>query len=315
MTGFSADADGDDVPRVSAGIEVGTTSIDWMLVSPLGAILDKGSQETDQQNPRHQIKQLAHDLLQRNPGIDGFGVVVPGIVDEKRGVAIYAANIEMRNAHIAADIKNLTGIPTLLGHDGRAAGLAEKYMGAGKGANSFLMIPIGVGISMAACVDGNLLSGDTFSAGEIGHSPIYPTGDLCRCGQYGCLEVYASTDGMARRYSFLKGHELGAHEIQDRLGVDNIADEVWNTAVRALALGLVHLIMALDPSRIIVGGELASAGPLLLDPLHENLASLLQWRDPPEIVRAHLGSSATGWGTAILASMAASHTSHERWQA
>ena len=116
------------------------------------------------------------------PGLVGFGLICPGLVDEEKGAVIYAANLELRGVELARAVEDATGVPAALMHDGRAAGLAEGLLGAGRGASSFLMMPIGTGISVALMLGGSLWSGATFSAGEVGHAPVFPGGESCRCG-------------------------------------------------------------------------------------------------------------------------------------
>ena len=81
------------------------------------------------------------------------------------------------------------------------------------------------------------------------------------------LEVYASAKGIARRYARLSGHDIGAKAIEERLDDDLIARDVWTTAVAALAMSLAHLVLAVDPERIIIGGGLSHAGDTLLLPI------------------------------------------------
>ena len=122
-----------------------------------------------------------------------------------------------------------------------------------------------------------------------------PRGESCRCGSRGCLEVYASAKGIARRYFQATGENIGTKAIEKAIGTDPVATEVWGTAVRALALSLTHMTLTVDVERIIIGGGLSHAGENLLAPLREELASMLTFRDAPTIVRASLGGSGGRW--------------------
>ena len=134
---------------------------------------------------------------------------------------------------------------------------------------------------------------------------MVPGGEECPCGQRGCLEVYASGGGVARRYVAMGGAEYSSREIVARLGFDQLADQVWGDAVRVLAQGLAILTLLLDPRVIVIGGGFAQAGETLLGPVRERLADLLVWRDRPEVVQSVLGDEAGRTGAAILAFHAA----------
>ena len=289
---------------VFAGIDIGGTSIKWMIVDEAGTILTQGNEPTDRVAVAEQVGRIGARLASDYPGLVGFGLICPGLVDEARGTVVYAANLELRGVQLARAVEEATGVPTALMHDGRAAGLAEGLLGAGRGASSFLMMPIGTGISVALMLGDNLWSGATFSAGEVGHAPVFPGGESCRCGSRGCLEVYASAKGIARRYEQATGEDIGAKAIE----------AVWETAVRALALSLTHMTLTVDVERIIIGGGLSHAGENLLAPLRAEFASMLTFRDAPEIVRASLGGAGGRWGAAILAARVGGSTCYERWQ-
>ena len=299
---------------VFAGIDIGGTSIKWMIVDEAGAIATQGNERTDREAVAPQVGRIGARLAGEFPGLVGFGLICPGLVDEEKGAVIYAANLELRGVELARAVEDATGVPAALMHDGRAAGLAEGLLGAGRGASSFLMMPIGTGISVALMLGGSLWSGATFSAGEVGHAPVFPGGESCRCGSRGCLEVYASAKGIARRYEQATGEDIGAKAIEKAVGTDPVATDVWGTAVQALALSLTHMTLTVDVERIIIGGGLSHAGDNLLAPLRAQFASMLTFRDAPEIVRAALGGAGGRWGAAILAARVGGSSYYDRWQ-
>lgn len=307
-------ATGEDGP-LYAGIDIGGTSVKWMIVDETGRELRSGAERTDAGGIAEQTRRLAAGLVASMPRIAGVGASCPGIIDEDEGRVLFASNLALEGIGLRRLIEEAAGRPTALIHDGRAAGLAEGILGAGRSVSSYIMIPIGTGISAAYVFNGRPWAGATFSAGEIGHSPVFPEGEPCTCGQFGCLEVYASAKGLARRYASASGERIGARGVQDRLGTDPIADEVWSTGVRALAIALTQLTLALDPQRFIIGGGLSKADGALLDPLREELAGRLRWRPVPEIVRAGLGETAGRWGALIAATRAAGSRCADSWPA
>src|SRR5690242_2665145 len=128
------------------------------------------------------------------------GVVVPGIVDDARGVAVWASNLGWRDLPVTAPLADLLGVPVALGHDVRAGLRAEVAWGAATGSRNVLFIPLGTGIAGALMLDGHVIAADGW-AGEIGHVVVEPDGLPCACGQRGCLETVASAAAVARAYA------------------------------------------------------------------------------------------------------------------
>ena len=110
---------------VFAGIDIGGTSIKWMIVDEAGTILTQGNEPTDREAVAEQVGRIGARLASDYPGLVGFGLICPGLVDEARGTVVYAANLELRGVQLARAVEEATGVPTALMHDGRAAGLAE----------------------------------------------------------------------------------------------------------------------------------------------------------------------------------------------
>ena len=133
------------------------------------------------------------------------GLVVPGVVDAQHGIAVYATNIGWRDLPIRQIVSEAVGLPVILDHDVRAAGLAELELGAGRGALEMLFVALGTGIAAAVITRGRLATGATGMAGELGHLPVVPDGEWCACGQRGCTETYASGAALSRRYSAISG--------------------------------------------------------------------------------------------------------------
>lgn len=300
--------------RSYAGIDIGGTSVKWIIVNSDGHIVDEGKAISDTENIVEQVAVISVELRQKHPNVESIGVITPGLVDEDNGRVIYASNLALKDTPLAERVVKACALPTVVGHDGRSAGLAEGILGAGKGANSYVMIPIGTGISAAIWTGKHMVSGAQFSAGEIGHVPIVVGGDLCSCGQRGCLEVYASARGIARQYAQMTGKDIGTRAIEKRLGVDPIADQVWEQALRTMALALAQLTFTIDPERIIIGGGLSRAGEIYMSPLRSYVSELMAWREPPKIVTASLGDMAGRWGAVILACQLVNSQVYRQWE-
>src|SRR5450756_1693409 len=116
------------------------------------------------------------------------GLVVPGLVDDHGGVALYSENIGWHDVPFRDRVAERCGLPVGFGHDVRAGGLAERMLGAARGVDDVLFLPIGTGISGAMYVAGNLV--ENMYGGEIGHIDV-GSGEDCACGAHGCLEAIA----------------------------------------------------------------------------------------------------------------------------
>ncbi|MGW1773677.1 ROK family protein [Streptomyces sp. NPDC002104] len=232
------------------------------------------------------------------------GVAVPGIVDAENGIAVYAANLGWRDVPMRELLgRRLGGIPVALGHDVRTGGLAEGRIGAGRGADRFLFVPLGTGIAGAIGIAGRIEAGAHGYAGEIGHIVVRPGGPACGCGQRGCLETLASASAVSRAWAAASGDpEADAADCAKAVeSGDERALEVWLAAIGALADGLVTAITLLDPRTLIIGGGLAEAGETLFTPLRTAVEERVTFQRLPHIVPAALGDTAGCLGAGLLA--------------
>jgi len=230
------------------------------------------------------------------------GLAVPGIVDEVGGVAAYSANIGWRDVPLVALVRERLGLPTALGHDVRTGGLAEARLGAGRGVDQLLFVPIGTGIAGAHVVAGHPFAGAHGAACELGHIVVRRDGRPCGCGRRGCLEAEASARAVATRYAEATGETVTAAEVAARaLAGEGAASAVWRDTIDALADGLLTAITLYDPELIVLGGGLAEAGDHLLKPLTEAIDARRRFEVAPDLVRAQLGDQAGCLGAALLA--------------
>lgn len=306
QTGPAESADDD----VIVALDVGGTSIKCALVGR------DGSQHHRERHPTgtdrgpaavvDTIGTIADGLADkaRANGLTpvAVGLAVPGVVDESTGVAVWSANVGFRDVPLRDLVATRLGLPTALGHDVRAGGVAEARLGAGRGADHLLFGAIVTGIAAAHVVGGSTFVGAHGAAGELGHLVVRPGGARCGCGQNGCLEAVASAAGVGRRYAELAGTPAVAAEVVDRMRAgEAIATEVWTETVAALADGLAAAQALLDVRTIVIGGGLAEAGAELLAPLRVALRQRLTFHREPRLLRAALGDEAGCLGAALLA--------------
>jgi glucokinase len=233
--------------------------------------------------------------------VRAVGLVVTGIVDERRGMAVHSENVGWRNVPVRSLVEQATGLPVGFGHDVRAGTLAEWRLGAGRGLEDLVFVPIGTGVSAGIILQGRLITGGGY-AGEIGHLDV-GHGEPCPCGGRGCVEALASAAAIARRYAAVSGRPVaGAREVAERMVAgDPAARRVWNDATGALALALAWISVVLAPQAILLGGGLARSGSLLLEPLAQALGRHLGVVRRPQLLPAALQDDAGFLGAALLA--------------
>ncbi|SCD39404.1 glucokinase [Streptomyces sp. BpilaLS-43] len=248
------------------------------------------------------LRDLHRSAVTRELTVHGAGVVVPGVVDEENRTAVYSANLGWRDLPLAALIEDASGLPVSLGHDVRAGGAAECRLGAARGARDVWFVPVGTGISAAVFCDGRPVRAHGY-AGELGHVVVEPDGEPCSCGARGCLETVASAAAIAATYSARSGrHVDGAAKVAALLARDDPdARAVWDRAVDALATAFATVTALLAPEVVVLGGGLAEAGALLLDPLRASLARRLTFQRRPELVPAALDDMAGCLGAGLAA--------------
>ena len=248
---------------------------------------------------------LAAELTADHPDVvpQAAGLVVPGIVDEAKGVAVWSSNVGFRDVPMRALLAERLGMPAALGHDVRAGGMAEARLGAGRGEPHVLFLAIGTGIAAAHVVDGRAFAGAHGAAGEVGHVIVRPGGPPCLCGSRGCLEAVASASAVGRRYAELSGiADAAAFDVAARAAAgEPLATAVWTEAVEALADGLLTAQALYDAGIVVLGGGLAEAGEALLVPLRTALDQRITFHRIPRLVRAQLGDTAGCLGAALLA--------------
>lgn len=295
------------VPPAVLALDVGGTDIKAAVVDQCGVTAQFLSRRTGADRGPDavvaEVRSVAVELARSVAGrckVVAAGVAVPGFVDPDSGIAHASTNIGWKDVPLRRLLSGDLNLPVAVDHDVRAAGLAEARLGYGRDVADFGFVAIGTGIAVAIVADGVVRHGSAGRAGELGHIPVYPGGARCECGRRGCLEAYASAAAIARRYAAASGNTLTAAEISTRLSTDSIAAHVWESAISALALALATHITLLDPQLVVLGGGLARAGQMLLEPLSAELSALLRRADPPVRI-SQLGINAGLLGAATLA--------------
>jgi glucokinase len=221
------------------------------------------------------------------PTIAGVGIGSPGPLDRESGIVLNTPNLGWRNFPLRDLISNEVGVPCWLDNDANCATFGEWWMGAGSGARSLIGVTLGTGIGGGIVLDGELYHGVSDAAGEIGHMTIDFTGRKCKCGNYGCLEAYASGPNIAARA--VEGIEAGAESSLldmvdgqlDRIEAhtvyeavvqgDTYANEVMVETAKILGAGVANLINIFNPECVVIAGGVTRAGDHLFVPLRSEI--------------------------------------------
>jgi glucokinase len=284
------------------GIDVGGTTIKAIRVSDDGRVLAEHRVPTPNPDPTGELlTEAVAEVVSAMGGHGGapVGVVVPGLVDEIRGVAVHSVNLGYRDAPLRDLLQQRLGTAVALSQDVRAGAVAEQRSGAGRGIEGGVtFLAIGTGIAAAFLVDGRtIVSGG--HAGEVGQ-PVIVSGPFAGLR----MEQVASASATARRAG-----EPDARAVAQRVAEgDPGAAAVWADTVGVLADMLVGIVAVVAPPTVILGGGLAQAGDLLLDPLRVELGRRLGVLRPPKLVPAQHGDIAAALGAAFLATDLATTT-------
>jgi glucokinase len=295
---------------VVIAIDVGGTGMKCALVDGTGSLLHTERHPTGASRGPEAVVATILDVAaglsaraeSRGEAARAVGIVVPGVVDERNGVATWSANVGFRDVPLRDLLTKRLDLPAALGHDVRAGGVAEARLGAGRGYGHLIFLAIGTGIAGAHVVDGVAFAGAHGAAGEVGHLIVRPGGPKCGCGARGCLEAVASGAAIGRTYAERTGTTATAADVAARAAAgEPAAQAVWADAVDALADGLHATVTLNDPEVVVVGGGLAEAGDALLVPLDAALGGKLTFQRKPALVRAALGDEAGCLGAGLLA--------------
>jgi glucokinase len=309
-------------------VDMGGTSMKLGMVDLHGRVIGEMERPTlGQEGPDGVIRRMighARELADLTGTswnqVAGVGVGLPGFLDIPRGVVKHMTNLgwkdSWKDVPIRERLQEAWQVPVAIDNDANVAALGEAWCGAGVGVSDLVCVTLGTGVGGGIISGGRLLHGMNGFAGEIGHILVAPDGYPCNCGQRGCLETVASATGMIRMATEAAGSEKPTvikelaekgelttrHLFEAAERGDEVAREVIQTAVDALARAMAMLSVVLNPARFVIGGGVSKAGEALLAPLREAYGRYAQAnvRQGVEIVGARLGNSAGFIGAAGL---------------
>ncbi|HIA46535.1 MAG TPA: ROK family protein [Candidatus Hydrogenedentes bacterium] len=303
---MGADVSGEDY---ILGVDIGGTEIKIVRVTPEGEVLDVHRIETKENTDDVEvddwpayvhmwIDSIQEDYSQRAIVI---GISAPGLVaSDNRSIAWMQGRMEALQGVDWTEVFELkTIIPVI--NDAHAALLGECWKGPAAGYRNAIMLTLGTGVGGAILVNGELLQGGIGRAGHLGHICLDAHGEPDIVNTPGSLEDAIGNCTIEKRSG---GRFTSTHALVDaHASGDEDATRVWLESVHHLACALVSFINIVDPEVMVLGGGIAGAGDLLLEPLRAEM-SKLEWRphgDAVPIVIASLGDLAGAYGAAYFA--------------
>jgi predicted NBD/HSP70 family sugar kinase/DNA-binding transcriptional ArsR family regulator len=204
----------------------------------------------------------------------GAGMGLPGPILQEDGVVGSSAILPgWVGVPAVAEMRRRLEVPILVDNDANLGALAEAAFGAGQDATDLIYLKVASGIGAGLLLNGRLYRGTGGLAGELGHFLVDPSGLVCRCGNRGCLETLAATGALVELLRRSQGEEMTVQRMLDLARAGDIGcRRVIADAGRAIGRAVSMLINVLNPELVVVGGDLAAAGDLLLDGVRDSIA-------------------------------------------
>lgn len=271
-------------------VDLGGTRLRVAVVSPAGELLYQEQQPTPPSRPDilAQMWALLHRgrdwAVNQGATLGGIGISTGGRVDFARGEVVDATALlpDWRRVPLRELALAQVGLPTWVDNDGNCAALGELWFGAGRDCRHFVNVVVGTGIGGGVVLNGQVLRGADSAAGELGHVSVDYQGPVCNCGNWGCVELFASGSGLANLAQTLweagllqfthknitSAQDITALDVGEAARLGNpVAQDLIQRAGRILGTALTSLLHTLNPERVIVGGSVLDLGESYWHPL------------------------------------------------
>jgi glucokinase len=311
------------------GIDLGGTNIKAAMVdTETGEITATRSTPTKAREGHDvviaEMAKLVDEIItvggQTKKEIGGIGVGLPGLIDLEKGLTVFLTNLpgNWRNVGVRDQLSKLTNLPVSLLNDARSMTLGEWRFGAGQGVD-IACYTLGTGIGGGLVINGRLILGPSGSAGELGHISIDINGPQCGCGGRGCIEAFASGPAIAAMgmKAVVQGRDTAIADLaggdlnritpelisEAAQSGDPVAIEIYEFAGMIIGAGIANVVTTINPRRVVIGGGVAAAGELILDPIRRSMNErvFLTDTDLVDVVPARLGNNAGLIGAALWA--------------
>jgi predicted NBD/HSP70 family sugar kinase len=254
--------------RLRLGVDVGGTKTQAVLlddadeVISTARVLTRRGAEGVAATVLEVVAALGHPL----DALFSVGVGVPGLIDTDTGVVRSAVNLDLKDCPLAETLTAMFGVPVRVENDAKATALGAVRL-MPEAAGSLAYLNFGTGTSLAFVVDGRLVRGHLNASGEIGHIVIDPEGEMCACGQRGCLETVIGGRNLRARLERL-GLDLRTLAVDD---ATSVAQSEYARLVGGIVTAISIAGLLLDPKVIVIGGGVITACPAIVTAVRTRL--------------------------------------------
>lgn len=309
------------------GLDVGGSNLVAGVVDKDYRLIGKSERPTNAGRP---MDEIIFDMVEvsmeaiRASGLEmsrisSWGIGMPSCINRKTNLLVHANCFGWKNVPIYDCLKGRLPLPVYIENDANCATYGEALAGAARGYKNVLMLTLGTGVGGGIIIDGKIYAGADNMGAELGHTKLVYDGELCTCGQKGCLEAYCSSTALRRiasqamlehpdsqmvRLCREYGTEVNGKVIfQAAKEGDDVAMKIVNDCIAHLAAGISTFITIFRPEIIVLGGGIAESGDFLLEPLNRAVGCCTFGASEigvPPIVKARLGNDAGIIGAALL---------------
>ncbi|MGG1679819.1 ROK family transcriptional regulator [Neobacillus sp. NRS-1170] len=295
----------------SVGLEIDKLIINIGIVNYIGEIVAWQTTPRDEREGYEEtlkkVRKNIRELIDKNrvpvEKILGIGVGLPGSIDYMNGVVKISEQLKWKNKNLAKDLQQLTGFGVIIDNELKMKIIAENFKGRARDSQNAVLMGIGSGIGAAIILNGEIYRGDSNDAGEIGHTVIDPTGNVCNCGKIGCLASYISEGAII----------ADSRKVKDIQTIDEVFDacrkrESWainimDRTATYIALALSNILCLYNPEMIILSGNTIEKLPEIKGSIKQK-CELYVWeplKARVKIVYSQLGDQGVVLGAAIQA--------------
>jgi N-acetylglucosamine repressor len=258
------------------GVDIGPDMIECVMADLSGKISNRSSSKLSTPITNSQfltiLKECIHTCIgsppTSNDKIIGIGVAMHGVVEVETGTSLVAPILGLKNIPIKEELEKEFDLDVKVENDARAIALGESWFGDHGPLESMLVVNIGRGVGAGLVMNGNLYHGSDDIAGEVGHMTIDLHGDVCECGNRGCLQTFITGPAIARRAQ----HELSGEQLYELAvnGDENILSAFKETG-EIIGVGLTNLIHIINPEKIVLSGGVTKSKKLILPEIRKTI--------------------------------------------
>lgn len=274
--------------KYTIGVDIGGTNIVVGIIDEDYKVVIKKSFKT---NAPRSAEEICEDIITTykkiaseagiNPNeLTEIGIACPGII--KKGVVVSATNLKFTDTPLKAIIEEKTGLHCEVCNDANAVALAEFIISGDSNIHSLVAVTIGTGIGGGIVIDGKIIDGFNGAGAELGHITVEKDGRKCACGSKGCLETYCSASALVKetKKAMIDHTDSKLWEIctdinkvdgktvfkAAKLG-DKVSQDVLETFMNYLSIGVINMITLLQPEILVIGGGMSKEKDALIEPL------------------------------------------------